>query len=329
MHLSEHEQKFKTRNCEGSHFSEKKEAPSSRIGFCVVGLLRTFALQSIRDQTLAWMQSISGANTMETFFVLTLQDKQTNSYFGAKSLSFTELPHEVKKDFKRFNMKSAAIFSSDSSRKVENLGWQWSELQGKLSSLNTTCSVKVEPWIDKQFIKHEICASMIDSYEEFTTRSYDYVVRIRPDLMFVNPKRQPSIDTLNLKYGDVLLPSKLWLPGPNDHFAICRGSAKDCVMAFSQHAMFRSCQGSTPFASTQDPRKQMPTWFGHYLHIMCYRIKEYPFEYAVFRNCPVGSHGDKQVGCQMLKMIDRHNKLIQKCKVESQALCAVNRTVSP
>ena len=122
---------------------------------------------------------------------------------------------------------------------------------------------------------------------------------------------------MKLNYGNIVLPNKLWKPGPNDHFGICKGSASGVCSAFNQiHAMFRSCakRGYQKDDSTH-------YWLGYYFERSCYNVKEYPYEYSLMRPCPTGAHNDVIMGCHRLFTAGFNSEVVNRCRKESMQIC--------
>ena len=91
--------------------------------------------------------------------------------------------------------------------------------------MRSRANISIPRYVDLHHYKEEVCSYMMSNYELSTNKYFDYIIRLRPDIMYLKALKHPSLYNMKLNYGNIVLPNKLWKPGPNDHFGICKGSA--------------------------------------------------------------------------------------------------------
>jgi len=302
----------------------------------VVGAVRTLGYDAILQNLVETMRSFAGHGSYRSFLLLTLQDQGApykggfdTQYFGARPLNFGAVPSQIVRMLPQLNAVSLAAYHANGSAAVSIGAFTWSGFQSTCFKPRSTaqCRPKVQTHIDLQFAKIEACGTMMAEYEQSPRqRPFDYVVKLRPDIMFIQPDRFPSLERMQLKRAQIVLPTQLWTNGPNDHFAICRGGASTtCSSLFSPAVLFRTCSAidAAEFALPGHPNEWSKPWLAEYYERSCHRLAEYPFQYAIFRPCPVGAHAEKRVGCTNLAKLPgaETGRIIARCFAQSKEIC--------
>ena len=217
------------------------------VGICVVGLMRTLGYEDILRNIGDFMRSLAGPLDFASFFLLTLQDEATKvgfkrQYNGAQPLHYSALSEKVTARL-RGDMRAAsiAIFHANGSPAASVGRWHWSEFANTrfIAGNYSACPLSINYALHMQFLKQAACGEMMMQYEQ-QHGAFEYTVRLRPDILSVIPHHHPPVDQMPglLRMRDTIVPSKLWWPGPNDHFALYRGStATHCAGLFSAQGL--------------------------------------------------------------------------------------------
>jgi len=169
---------------------------------------------------------------------------------------------------------------------------------------------------------------MVSDYEKRERMSFQYVIRIRPDLFFMEP--MPTMKSLSVKPGEIIVPAGVaplkGTYGVNDHIAICERST--CDPYFLLHDKYENCKdkldmftsdgneflekavNTSDFVSASGPQK------------MTFRRQK--MDYTIMRKCP------HSLDCFRFNYppFDSNSSLADACKQESKIICPVTHTQS-
>ena len=318
-----------------SHGFDSQTACSD-IGFLLVGLVRTFAYRKVRDLMVTNMiQALAGNLSYKSFAVLGIEDDPRDPKRREKQRTWM-MPNctrhgqmSLESWFAAFHMAFAGFYSKDGQfcDFYSNEDWRWQDADRNrmVFEHNNQCSLKPPRWNDgsvlkrwgSQWLKVQALYRTMQAYERENACVFQYVVRLRPDVVHLSPA--PALLNFGLHDHQVVVPAGILrshLPGRlNDHIAVCfRGNDtfdNSCEVYFNVWDRYAACNG------TRDLGGDDGAWFlGQTMKQFGINAKEVELEYTIMPFCDSKSDEAYVFQCGRLPKASR-----AKCNKKMISIC--------
>lgn len=322
-----------------SHGSDSQTACSD-IAFLLVGLIRTFAYREVRDLMVTNMiQALAGNLSFKSFAVLGIQDDprlndviSVNRREKHKTWMMPKCTRQGQMSFESwfsaFHMAFAGFYLNDGEfcDFYSNEDWRWKDADRNrlVFEQNMNCSVKPPRWKaggllkrwGSQWLKVQAAYRMMQAYERENACVFQYVVRLRPDLVHLSPA--PAVLNFGLHHHQVVVPAGIvrhLRGGLNDHIAVCfRGNdtlADSCEVYFTLWDRYAACNG------TRDLGWDDGSWFlGQMMKQFGIEAKKVAIEYTIMPFCDNKSEKAYVYQCSRLPKPSR-----AECKNTQISIC--------
>ena len=250
-----------------SHGSDSQSACSD-IAFLLVGLIRTFAYREVRDLMVTNMiHALAGNLTFKSFAVLGIEDDPRKKDRREKRRSWMmqsctrQGQMSFESWFSAFQMAFAGFYSSDGQfcdfYSNEEWRWQDADRDRMVFKHNSKCSLMPPRWNagstlkrwGSQWLKVQAAYRMMQAYEQENACVFQYLVRLRPDVVHLSPA--PALLNFGLHDHQVVVPAGIvghLRGGLNDHIAMCfRGNVtfdNSCEAYFTLWDRYAACNGT-------------------------------------------------------------------------------------
>ena len=213
----------------------------SDIAFLLVGLIRTFAYREVRDLMVTNMiQALAGNLSFKSFAVLGIEDDPRKEDRRENQRTWM-LPNCTRQGqmsfeswFSAFQMAFAGFYSNDGQfcdfYSNEDWRWQDADRDRMVFKHNSKCSLMPPRWNagstlkrwGSQWLKVQAAYRMMQAYERENACVFQYLVRLRPDVVHLSPA--PALLNFGLHDHQVVVPAGIvghLRGGLNDHIAMC------------------------------------------------------------------------------------------------------------
>ena len=307
----------------------------SDIGFLLVGLVRTLAYPEVRDLMVTNMiQALAGNLSYKSFAVLGIEDDPRASNRREKQRTWV-MPNCTRHGqmsfeswFAAFHMAFAGFYSKDGQfcDFYSNEDWRWQDADRNrmVFEHNNQCSLKPPHWNagsvlkrwGSQWLKVQAVYRTMQAYERENACVFQYVVRLRPDVVHLSPA--PALLNFGLHEHQVVVPAGIagHLPGGlNDHIAICfRGNDtfdNSCEVYFNVWDRYAACNGTRNLGGDDG------NWFlGQTMKQFGINAKEVELEYTIMPFCDSKSDEAYVFQCSRLPKASR-----AECKKRQISIC--------
>ena len=317
-----------------SHGFDSQTACSD-IAFLLVGLVRTFAYRKVRDLMVTNMiQALAGNLRFKSFAVMGIEDdpRASNRREKQRTWMMPKCTRDGQMSFESwfaaFHMAFAGFYSKDGQfcDFYSNEDWRWQDADRNrmVFKHNSKCSLKPPRWNagsvlkrwGSQWLKVQAVYRMMQAYERENACVFQYVVRLRPDVVHLSPA--PAVLNFGLHDHQVVVPAGIvgHLPGGfNDHIAVCfRGNDtfdNSCKVYFNVWDRYAACNG------TRNLGWDDGTWFlGQTMKQFGINAKEVELEYTIMPFCDSKSDKAYVFQCSRLPKASR-----AKCKKIQMSIC--------
>lgn len=269
----------------GLRRAKRNTSKRPAIGLCVAGLSRTFPDDLVHERYKDLIISpLRDYGDLSLFFLFGVWDdvRRNNTINENEYSILTEVVSE-------FNPAAALLLEEGDSFRVNKnckmpRGWE-------------STSSRLRRWYF-QWVKVKACYGLMERYERESGSTFDFMVRIRPDLLFL----QPLTPSLMFQQKKITVPEGIIGHGPggiNDHIAACPRAL--CSSYFDIVGTYDNCAGlwESYMGHSAGGNDDGAVLLGNHLSSLGITVEEVRIDYTIYRGCPEGPE------CQRLPVYAR------------------------
>jgi hypothetical protein len=310
-----------------STMTPKQHNTCSKVAFLLVGLVRTFAYEEVRQRILQhFINGLAGSMSFKTFMVAGSEDDPRP---GFKTMSNSSCKSHLSSWLQHFNPAAAACYNSHGVLRAyhSDEDWRWARAHnpGLLFERNNHCKViqngtnisalTLNRWFG-QWSKVRAIYGMMQDYEHMFGCTFEYVARLRPDIVAL--RHFDPLAKWNLTADEIAVPEGVVYTGPgglNDHMAICRrvaGNSHACDRYFDMSGEYSRCQGLLDFKI--DDGNQL---LGMAMQSHAINVRKVSLIYTMLRPCSPNEHSPTSTQCHRVPVV--YQSL---CENVSKSICS-------
>jgi len=287
--------------------------------------MRTLAYKAIQHNIQTnFVEAMAGTN-YRSFFLLTLEDRPRRNLWKAskgKPLGL-EVMHA-------FHVATALYYHGNGTlHSVWGQHWSGLDQRDLLFRRNPACKLarNVDAGFHLMFIKVRRCYQMLRGFEHVERRKFDFVIRLRPDVLVMRPVLHVS--KMNILPEEVGIPDGVTGYYVNDHLAVC-AHPKSCDAYFLLHNTYEECHGELPW--THNP--SVNVLYELQSHNVSVHLLDLP--YTLFRPCPLGASQEcnrldyrvcrRRMDGKLQCNDNVNRRYIPECKEVSRNICSSRKT---